>query len=334
MLVSIIFALLIAMYGLPFVHYTILKFRRCLRPNSRKLLKESTEPIEIRLCNKTLNSKLADKNIFSDKHPKLVRVYSLYFNVWVWIWILYLAITADLEEYEERYHDVRLVGNILGYIHVPSFALYLYAETFFCWEWDLLGKIEEEKTCRTYTNALTEARPVVTVNVSAWHSETSYHIGSYRLDGRTHNYIMPCQSKVVDYEESREFSVTRWGDITPSLDSLSLEPSKLTKLVLTKTVYLGDEETRTKFTELVSELDSSVRRMSPESEVETILNEDVAGFNDKFLAYLENQRPKWWLKRWVLLVASFLLCTWIYRIVFSASTQKARVRIQKSIYVP
>lgn len=144
-----------------------------------------------------------------------------------------------IEEYEEKFHDIRLAGNIIGYVHVPSFALFMYAEVFFCWEWNHLGKIEGKKTCRSYVEELSKAPPVVTVTVEAWHSETCYHSGSYVLGGRTHNYTMPCQTKVVDYTESREFCILRWEDMTPSLDSLSLEPSKLTKLVLMKTVSLA-----------------------------------------------------------------------------------------------
>ena len=321
------------MYGLPCVHYIILKFWHCLRRNSRKL-QESTEPIEIRAFDQTVNSEAADKNVFNDKKLKPARIYSLYFNLYIWIWILYLAIVADNEEYEEKYqyHDILFAVNILGYVHVPSFALYMYAEVFFCWEWELLGKVKTEKTCRTYFEQLTKTAPVVTVTISAYHMKSSYYTGSYKWDGKSVSYTMPCQAKVVDYEESREFAFSRWEDITPSLDSLSLDTSKLTKLVLTKTAYLGDEDTRNKLSQLVTELDSSVRGMSPNSEVETIIKEDITEFNDEFVAYLESQQQKWWLKRWVLVFATFFLCTWVYRIFFFTSTQRVDVRIQKSIY--
>ena len=142
----------------------------------------------------------------------------------------------------------------------------------------------------------------------------------------------PYQEKVIDEQEFEFFSFARWEDTTPDPDSLSLDSSKLTRINLTKSVIFGDEETREKFNELQAEVEAKVRLANPELQIESISESIIAGFKDRLLAYWELSKPRWWVRKCVFVIVSFLLLSWVYRLILSAVSQKAYVAIEKKVY--
>lgn len=317
----------IAIFCFPLLHYIILKICICMRSEKSKQQKlEDTEMAEQSSDNEPYYT---GKDVFI-YDITLKRIYSIHCNVWVWLWILYFAITAGAED--DEYPGTRKIGNIYGYILIPLLSLYMYVESFFCLEWKYLGNIMEEKTCRAYIKELTETRPIVIAKVTAFHYETRMRQVPYTIGGNTYYRTEPYQEKVVDDEDFEIFSFTRWDDITPNPETLSLESSKLTRIVLTKNVIFGDEETQEKFNELMAEVEAKVRAESPESQIESIRENDIPGFKERLLAYWECQEPRWWVNKHVFVIASFLLLTWVYRVFFSVVSQKAHVGIEKKIY--
>lgn len=334
LLVCMIFLPIIAIYCFPLVHYAIERIYNCYRsdPKAQKL-ENTTEPAEPNPDGQLENvSELYDKEVF-EKDVSLRRIYSMHFNVWVWIWIIYFAASSGSEDFKLNYPGTRKICNIYGYVHLPLLTLYMCIETFFCWEWKYLGNIMEEKTCRTYIKELIEARPIVIAKAVAWHFETRTRTVPYQIGGNTYYRTETYQERVVDYEEARDFIFSKWEDLSKNPDTLKLDDAKLTRIVMLKTVHLGDEETLIKFNQLVSEVENSVRSMSPGSHIDSVKEDGIPGFKDRLLAYWETRQPRWWIKRYVFVVASFLLLSWVYRIVFTLVSQKAHLRIVKKVYV-
>ena len=80
---------------------------------------------------------------------------------------------------EELDKGTRFIFNILGYIHVPAFILFLWRETFCSWEFEYLSSIVEGKTCKAYILELREQMPVKTMCVGAYHLETRQRTYTY-----------------------------------------------------------------------------------------------------------------------------------------------------------
>lgn len=327
LLLFMIFFPWIAITIFPILHYIALKVFYCMRSEKRRQNLE--DDTEIKEQNTT------DEPYYTGKDAAiyditLKRLYSLHCNIWVWLWILYFIITAGADD--DEYPGTRKIGNIYGYIIIPLLTLYMCVETFFCLEWEYLGNVMEEKTCRTFIKELTETRPAVFAKAIAFHYETRYRQVPYTIGGNTYYRMEPYQEKIIDDEDFDVFSFARWEDITPDPESLHLESSKLTRINLTKSVIFGDDETREKFNELLAKVETEVRAANPESQIETIRESDISGFKDRLLAYWELSQPRWWVRKRVFAVVSFLLLSWVYRLVLSTVSQKAYVSIEKKIY--
>ena len=190
LLLFMIFFPWIAIFIFPILHYIALKIFHCMRSDRRKQKLEDTE-------NKDQNT--TDEPYYTGKDAAiyditLKRIYSLHCNIWVWLWILYFIITAGADD--DEFPATRKIGNIYGYIIIPLLTLYMCVETFFCLEWEYLGNIMEEKTCRTFIKELTETRPNVFAKAIAFHYETRYREVPYTIGGityyRTIRITCPC----------------------------------------------------------------------------------------------------------------------------------------------
>ena len=325
-LLCTIFLLPIAIWVVPIIHYGILKVYRGRQASKG----QEGKPEELE--NQSEISESDTEDVFK-QDISFWRIFSMHSTAWVYLWIIYFAASAGSQDFEDDYPGTRTVANIFGYVHVPLFVIFLYIETFFSWEWKYLSNIIEEKSCRVYIRELTEATPTVTATAVAWHFETRTRTVAYMVNGNTHYRTETYQEKVIDYTESRNFHFARWEDISPSPDTLSLDPNKLTRIIMLKTVLFGDEETESLFKQVMTELEASVRKVYPSSYVDSAKEDEIPGFESRLLAYWEIKEPKWWIKKRVYVLASFLLMVWVYRIVFSLTTQKACFKIVKKIYV-
>ena len=320
-----IFVLPILIWVVPIIHYAILKVRAS---RSKKKKEEKSEDLE-----KQCEISQTDTDQVFKQDISFWRIFSMHATAWVLFWIVYFAATAGSESFEKNYPGTRTVLNIFGYVHVPLFIIYLYVETFFSWEWKYLKNIIEEKSCRVYIRELTEASPEVTLSAIAWHFETRTRTVPYTVNGNTYYRTETYQEKVIDHTESRTFSFARWEDVSPSPDTLALDPNKLTRIMMLKHVLSGDEATEMAVKQSMDELEELVRGICPASHVDSVKEDEIPGFKSKLLAYWEIKEPKWWIKKRVYVIASFLLAGWIYRTVFSLATQKACFKIVKKIYV-
>ena len=129
----------------------------------------------------------------------LRRLYSLHCNIWVWLWVLYFIIAASAND--DEYVGTRAIGNIYGYILIPLLTIYMCVEAFFCLEYEYLGNILEEKTCKAFIKELTETRPAVFAKSVAFHFETRYRQVPYTIGGNTYYRTEAYQEKVIDDED-------------------------------------------------------------------------------------------------------------------------------------
>lgn len=282
--------------------------------------------------NQYVVSKEESKEIFKSE-KSVSRVLSMNFTFWTYFWVIYFTVTSGLGD-EDIQKGTRLILNVLGYIHLPVFILFLWIETFFSWEYDYLSTILEEKTCKTYIQELKELKPVIILGVGAYHYEMKTTTYTYTgANGQLMTGSTVRQERVQDHTEYQQFPFVRWVDCSPDPNNLDLNPGKVTRVKMLKLILLGDDETKAEFDRLRGEMEAKVKDMYPNSEIEFAQDDGILGFVDRLCSYWESDERKWWTNKCFYIILSFLLLTWFYRIAFSFATQSTCFRVVKKVYI-
>ena len=124
LIVTIVLAVLAAHYGFPIIHYICIGAFKTKRYGNQNSDTVQTNDVE----NPYVVSKSESKEIFKSE-KSIIRVFSMHFTFWVYVWIVYFAVMANMGE-DEINESVKIVFNVLGYIHLPVFVLFLWVETF------------------------------------------------------------------------------------------------------------------------------------------------------------------------------------------------------------
>ena len=268
------------------------------------------------------------------KYEKSVsRVLSMHFTLGAYVWIIYFAITSGMTD-DDIKKGTRLILNVLGYIHLPVFVLFLWGELFCSWEAEYLGSIKGDNSCKTYLQMLKEQKPVKAMCVGAFHYETRTRTYTYTgANGQLMTGTETYQELVKDHMETLIFPFTRCEDCSADLSTLDLDPGKVTRIKLLKLVLLGDEATKSEFDRLRTEMEEKVKGMFPNSIIEFAEDDGIPLFEDRICAYMEAGDGPWWTNQCLYLLVSFLLLTWFYRIAFRFATQSTCYRVVKKIYI-
>lgn len=323
-----IFAVCFTHYFIPVIHYFCIGACKTKKYGTEGGTCDATLDVE----NQYTVSKEESKEILKSE-KSVSRVLSMHFTFWAYVWIIYFAVTSDMGN-EEIKKGTKLLFNILGYIHLPVFILFLWIEIVFSWEYDYLDTLLEEKSCKTYIQGLQEMKPVLVLGVGAYHFETRYRSYTYTgANGQIMTGSEAYQERVQDYTEHMQFPFTRWEDCSPNPNTLSLDPGKVTRVKMLKQVMLGDEETTDAFNRLRTEMEEKVKQLYPASQIEFAQEDGIPLFLDRFCAYWETDSRRWWTNKWLYVFLSLLLLTWFYRIAFKFATQSTCFRIVKKVYI-
>lgn len=319
-------------YFLPGIHYFCIgqcyTKRRRVDQNTNDAVDVATVDVE----NQYTVSKEESKEIFKSE-KSVSRVLSMHFTFWAYMWITYFAVTSGMGD-DEIQKGTRLVFNVLGYIHLPVFILFLWGETFFSWESDYLSTMLEEKTCSGYIQELKEQPPVLILGVGAYHFETRTRTYTYTgANGQTMVGTETYQERVQDHMETMQFPFTRWEDCSPDPSTLNLIPGKVTRIKMLKLVLLGDDETKSEFDRIRSELEAKVQSLYPNSTIEFAQEDGIPLLVERVCSYWESDDTRWWTNQCFYVILSFLLLTWFYRIAFRFATQSACYRVVKKVYI-
>ena len=316
LLYSVLILPIIGMYLVPLIHYIILRIRRTIkaRQTVTQRMPDTEESVE------AADEGEVDAKEEFNQDISCRRIYSMHWNVWIIIWLIYYVATAGLEESENVYYGVKRFTDYYGIPHILLFIVFLYIEPFKSWEWQYLSNIITDKTCRSYIKELVDARPSVRAVAVAWH----YEIRRFQ----TTTYL----EKVEDDRQSEFLHITRWEDVSSDPDSLTGYANNLTRLRMLKSIVFSNNETEAAFNRIMEIAVQKVRERNPGLDIDTSREDSIPGFEERVLAYWESYQPKWWFNKSVFILATFLLMTWVYRIVFAAKTQKAGFKIVKNIY--
>ena len=327
LIVIIVLAVCATHYGFPIIHYTCIGAFKTKRYGNQNSDTVQTNDVE----NQYVVSKSESKEIFKSE-KSISRVLSMHFTFWAYVWIVYFAVTTNMGE-DEINKYVKLLFNVLGYIHLPVFVLFLWVETFLSWESDYLSNMLEEKSCKIYIKELMEQKPIVTMAVVAWHFETKSRTVTYtNANGQTTYGTETYVERVNDHEEVKQFPYIRWEDVSPDPQLLSLDAGKVTRIKMLTTVLFGDTETEEEFNRIRTELEENAKELYPSSNVEFARGDAIPGLEERVCAYWESDEAKWWTSEWVYVIMSLLLLTWFYRIAFTFVTQSTCYRVVKKIY--
>ena len=313
---SVIVAVVISLQAIgPEIHYRLLRQNRRTRRKNEGTDSRKTE----KECNEIMSKQTFTKGV------NRCRLASIHFTIWSWFWILYYVISSASA----------LASNILhqiGYLELPALVLYLYVETFFCYEWKYLKNMLSQKTCTEYINKLRVEEPRIKVTVTAWHMEsTSGQIPRRKSNGYI-QYLTEIHHKMVtDHQETHRFPFTRWEDVTFDHSHLKLDPNKMTRLKLIKRVSFGDDETVKAFDEFQACAIDNIRSKFPTSMVSVDRNDYISGFESRVASYWKINQRQFWMNKYLFTLMSFSLLSWAWRLVFSASTQKTYLTISKKV---
>lgn len=326
-IVGMVLAVCFSHYFFPIIHYICIGACTTQKYGSQNEVNVETIDVE----NQYAISKEESKEIFQTEKSKS-RVCSMHFTFWAYMWIIYFAVTAGMSK-EEIQPGTKLVLNVLGYIHLPVFVLFLWGETFCSWEAQYLSNMLEEKTCKTYIQELMEQKPVLTLAVVAYHFETRTRTVTYTgANGQTVYGTETYQEKVEDHSEVEQFPFSRWEDVSPSPSSLNIDPGKVTRIKMLKLVILGDSETQAEFDRLRNEMEDKVKGLYPQSIIEFGQADGIPGLEERVCAYWEADSEKWWTNEWVYITMSLLLLTWFHRVAFRFATQSTCYKVVKKIH--
>lgn len=314
-------------YFLPVLHYYFIKaYSKTNYGTPQRMNAAATNE-----GNQYIISKEEAKEILKSE-TSTSRVLSMHFTVGVYAWIAYFAVMSGMKE-DDVQQGTKLVFDILGYIHLPAFILFLWVELLFSWEYDYLSAIMEEKSCKTYIQELKEQRPLLILGVEAYHYESRLRTYTYTgANGQQYMGTETYEERVQDYTETMQFPYTRWEDCSPDPDTLHLDPDKLTRVKMLKLVMAGDEETINKIASLREELEDKAENLYPSSHIEFDQDDGIPLFLDRLCAYWATDKRKWWANRTLYVILSLLLLSWFYRIAFLFATQSTCYRVVKKVY--
>ena len=197
-----------ALYMLPFIHYFCIG--RCKTKKYRREYGTTISTIDVE--NQYAISREESKEILKSE-KSFTRVLSMHFTFWAHAWIVYFAVTSTMSDEQIGGEGARLLLNVVGYVHLPAFILFLWVETFFSWEFDYICSILEEQTSRAYIHELQQQEPVKLLCVEAYHFETRTRtVTRTDANGRTITSTETYQERVRDHWESLRFPFTRWED--------------------------------------------------------------------------------------------------------------------------
>ena len=226
------------------------------------------------------------------------RTVSKHFTVWAWLWIIYYIVAwrVDISLTCSDGCDVAYaILNIVGYVELGVFVLFLYIETFLCWEWKYLWNIYQERICKLYLNQLRRDKPTIEMIVTAWHTEIRHRqVAETAADGTVRYRTEMYEEKVTDCIEREPFPYTCWVDETSDPDTLTLQPDKLTRIKLLETILFGDHQTETSFNEMRFKLESKVRNFYPASYISFERKDKIPGFKPRLTAYWGDTGTSCW----------------------------------------
>lgn len=323
-----IFGMCLTHYFIPVLHYYLIGVFQKKRHRTEERINLATIDVE----NQYKVTEEESKEILKSERS-VSRVLSMHFTFWTYAWITYFAVTSDMTN-EQITEGTRFMFDIMGYIHLPAFILFLWIEIVFSWEFDYLSTVLEEKSCKTYIQELKEQQPVVTLETGAYHYETRYRTYTYTgANGQIMTGSESYQEQVQDYIETVQFPFTHWEDCSPNPNTLDLNSDKVTRVKLLKLVLFGDVETMDAFSRLRSEQEDKVKKICPDSHVYSEQGDDIPLFLDRFCAYWGTNSRKFWVNKRFYVILSLLLLTWFYRIAFKFATQTTCFRIVKKVYI-
>ena len=317
-------------YFIPAIHYFCIG--ACKTQRYRKDETDEAGVATVDVENQFVVTKEEAKEEF--KYEKSVsRVLSMHFTFWTYAWITYFAVTSGMSD-DEIKKGTRLIFNVLGYIHLPVFILFLWGEMFLSWEADYLSTMMEGKACETYIQELKEQKPVKAMCVGAFHFETRTRTYTYTgANGQIMTGTETYQERVQDHLETLIFPFTRCEDCSADPRTLDLDPGKVTRIKLLKLVLLGDEHTKAEFDRLRTEMEEKVKGLFPSSMIEFAEDDGIPLFQERICSYWEADEGPWWTNQCLYILISFMLLTWFYRIAFKFATQSTCYRVVKKIYV-
>ena len=165
-----------------------------------------------------------------------------------------------------------------------------------------------------------------------WHTEhhtrtVTNSDGSTTTESYTEN--------VTDFTITEPILFERWTDESRNPDTLPLDPNKVIRIKLQKSILVGDHATREILEEKKRDMLTRAYEIKSQryrgSTVDFKQIDDITGFRSSLFSNL-NGFP-WWMKTRYYCCMSLCGLTWLYRYRFKRSTQKSAFDIHKTVFI-